>query len=112
MEQTERLKILVDTLAKGNQAKFAETVGIERSMFNRIFKGAYPLTERSISRIVSGYPVVNPDFLRGNTEYPGDIEVKPVKSKDEIIREKDAEIAYLRKSIDLLETLIQKIDRQ
>lgn len=111
MEQSERMRVLIDALTHGNQARFSDEVGIERSMLNKMVKGTHPLTERTIARILSRYPQLDADFLRGLTDEAGGITVR-TKSKDDIIREKNEEIAYLRKSIDLLERLVQAIENK
>lgn len=110
MEQNERLKLVIDSLCGGSQARFASAVSIERSMLNKMVKGIYPVTEKTILRITSRYPSINPDYLRGRSDDAGDLVLRPTISKDDIIKAKDEEIAYLRKSIDLLERLVQTIE--
>lgn len=111
MEKSERLGYIVNALCRGSQAQFARETGLDKFSLNKMIKGTAGISERTITMIVERYPMVNADYLRGESEFPGDLTPTRTKSKDEIIAEKDAEISYLRKSIDLLGRLVDDLEK-
>lgn len=111
MEKGERLQFIVNSVCHGSQAQFARETGLDKFSLNKMIKGTVGISERTITMIVERYPMVNADYLRGESEFPGDLAPTRTKSKDEIIAEKDSEIAYLRKSIDLLGRLVDDLEK-
>ena len=106
----ERLRLIVDCCAGGNQRVFADVTHIGESQVSRMLKSDHVLTEHRISMIVGAYPAVSPQFLRDGVSYPGDISVDTVRSRmGKVIAQKDKIIDTLQKEIEMQRKVIEKL---
>ena len=108
MEQAERMTLLVERLTHGNQRQFATVTGIQHATVNRLCKGIIKLNERYIEQIVSVWPSLNPDFLRGLSEDTG-LPETPRESYAHALEMKDLEIEHLKDKISLLTWVLETL---
>lgn len=106
----ERLQLVIDCVANGNQAEFASKTAIQASTLSRIRSGELPLSEQRIAVICAKYPQVSAQFLRDGVSYPGDLSAELVQDKlQKALAERDDLIATLRKEIELQQAIIAKL---
>lgn len=67
MTEGDRLLQVVNRLAGGNQAIFARRCNVPHASVNKVIKGVYAMSEAYIGKFCSGYPDLNPDYLRGKS---------------------------------------------
>lgn len=115
MTEGERLGWIVDTLCAGNQSLFARRTGIGKTAINKIINGrgeeiGLHLSKTYIRRICNAFPSVNPKFLSGEEEYPGDItpELSTSRLKMEL-EARDKIIDDLRKELALQRRIIERL---
>lgn len=65
----QRLQLLINHFCNGNQAQFADLLGLQRSTVNMYLKGKNVLGMRNASRIASFFKV-DPEWLRGDETKP------------------------------------------
>lgn len=115
MTEAQRLEYIIAELCAGNQAQFSRISGINQTAINKIIneKGGevgIRLTDTYINRIVRAFPKVNPEFLRGNSDYAGELSVEAVKAEyEKRLAEKDRIIDTLQKEIDLQRRMLEKL---
>lgn len=115
MNEAQRLEYIIGELCAGNQAKFAQLCGINYTAVNKIINGkaaeaGVRLTDTYINRICRTFSRVNPDFLRGTSDYPGELSVESVKAEyEKRLAEKDKTIDMLTKELDLLRRMLDKL---
>lgn len=106
----ERLRLIIDSCAGGNQRKFADATGIDEGTVSRMLSNDRVLTEHRIGMIASAYPAVSPQFLRDGISYPGDISVEAVRVKmEKVIAQRDKIIETLQNEIDMQRKVIEKL---
>lgn len=113
MTPAEKIDLIVKELEGGNQAAFAKKVGLAESTVSRVKSGNMRLTEKVIMKVISTYPLVSADWLRGKSDYPGDISTQVVREKlMAVIADKDVTIARLAAEIErqgrIIDTMIDK----
>ena len=65
----QRLQLLINHFCNGNQAQFADKLGLQRSTVNMYLKGKNVLGMRNASKIASAFGV-DPEWLRGDETKP------------------------------------------
>jgi len=96
----ERLRTLVDALARGNQAEFARRCDLQPASLSRLMKGKYPMSLYYAGKIRKAFPMVNEDFLFGKSDYPGEL------------RNNETEIERLKRENRVLRWMIETVMRQ
>jgi transcriptional regulator with XRE-family HTH domain len=115
MTEIEILRTLIDTLAGGSQSDFAKRTGINKTALNKILNGHgeeenLHLGAKYKRLILSAFPQVNPAFLNGTDDYPGELTAQDRnKSLEAMIVEKDRTIEELRKELALQRRVIEKL---
>lgn len=114
MTEGERLAFIIGEICDGNQSRFARLCGINITEINKIVNGkgdalGVKLSETYINRICRTFPRVNPDFLRGFSEYPGELSVETIRQEyEKRLAEKEAIIADLRKELEFQRRVLEK----
>lgn len=114
-QEAERLEYIIGELCAGNQAQFSRIVGINPTAINKILNGkaaevGIRLTDTYINRICRAFPMVNPDYLRCKSDYPGELSKDSVKEQyEKRLAEKDQMIELLRKEIELQRRMLEKL---
>ena len=111
MEQREIMTLLIDRLERGNQRQFASATKIQPATVNRLLKGIVKLNERYIGQIITAYPSVNVDFLRGLSDDTGLPETAR-ESYAHALEMKDLEIKHLKDKIELLTWMLETFANQ
>ena len=115
MAEAERLNYIIGELCAGNQAQFSRITGINPTALNKILNGkgkevGIRLTDTYINRIVRAFPMVNPDYLRNKSDYPGELSVESVRAEyEKRLAEKDQLIEMLQKELDLQRRMLEKL---
>lgn len=115
MSESERLEYIIGELCAGNQAQFARLTGINGTAINKILNGkgeeiGIRLSDTYINRIVRAFPMVNPSYLKGESDYPGELSISSVKAEyEKRLEERDRTIDILRKELDLQRRMLEKL---
>ena len=115
MTVNERIKILVDTLTKGNIRTFAKTIGVTPTTITNIFNRGGAPSFKVISGILEAYPKVDANWLITGT---GGIWKDSGPSKENIVEEpqigygKGAEVVLLKMDLKSKEQHIRFLKQQ
>ena len=115
MTEIEILTTLINALSGGSQSEFSRRTGINKTALNKILNGHgkeenLHLGGKYKRLILSAFPQVNPSFLDGRDDYPG--ELTPVdrnRSLEAMVAEKDRIIEELRKELALQRRVIERL---
>lgn len=118
MTEGERLKLLVDCLCGGSQAKFSRLTKFNRTSLNKLIKGkakeiGLSLSEEHIAKIRKAFPCVSEDFLRTGEGYPGDITIDLTRRRYKaLLANKDKKIESLQVELERANKIIEALLKQ
>lgn len=92
MDKRERLVELINFYADGSQAAFCRKTGMEKTAISRMVSGQLPVSDKQIAKISAMIPEARA-YLEGQTELP-----RP-KTVVELLAEREAEVAELKREI-------------